>query len=441
MCAYKGLWGTHTKREVTCLQCGKAFTVVPARKDSAKFCSVECRLAHTATISVVCSVCGKAFTVLRSSRNKKFCSVECHDNSREGRKVKCECKNCGRVFYSYSRQSGPRVFCSMSCSNKYAGKTEWDNQKVIEHIQSMQQRGEPLNAAYCRDNRLDVFKASINAFGSWNSALKASGIDFEKVRLDRKTSSYKGLIFENMVEELYRLSNIPVRRKPSVSRCHPDFIEENTGIWVDAKLRSWTVGIEETIDKYIKHTHSLQIIYLGGGRREYRSSDGVTFVSVCDKFPIIDRLESSDKIRTSLKELEKQDVKDERFKTWSRTWSPERIVTQLRQIAGGGESISAGHLATNHPRLYGAIQSKMYFTDWASAVKAAGFDPEQHARVRGWKQVYATYQEAKRVVEKLGIQSQQDYKKRYKQGVRLPSHPDDVYRNKGWVHWREFLGR
>ena len=151
----------------------------------------------------------------------------------------------GRIFYT--APSIKRSFCSKSCSYKYMEQTEWDEQDVVKQIQTMKKGGEPLNAIYCRDNRLDLFKAAIRIFGSWNNALQASGIDFEKIRLDRKTSSYKGLIFENIVEELYRLSGISVIRKPLICGCQPDFVEENTGTWVDVKLRSWTVGIEKTI--------------------------------------------------------------------------------------------------------------------------------------------------------------------------------------------------
>jgi hypothetical protein len=317
--------------------------------------------------------------------------------------------------------------------------TEWDNKIVVEQIQSMVMTGEPLNAAYCRDKRLDLFKASIRIFGSWNDALKASHVDFEKVRLDRKTSSYKGLIFEKLVDELYRLSGITVRRKPYIKGCQPDFIEENTGIWVDVKLRSWTVGIEKTISKYIEHADSIQIIYLGGGSREYRNSEGVTFVSVYDKFPIIDRLESSHEIRTSLKELEKQDVRDKRFKTWSETWSRERIVAQIRQIISSGESINFYHLQTNHSRLLAAITSRRYFPDYVSAVKAAGFDPLKYIRRR--TQPYQTYQEAKKAVETLGIRYLKDYSKRYKEDFKLPANPNITYKNSGWKNWADFLGR
>jgi endogenous inhibitor of DNA gyrase (YacG/DUF329 family) len=437
---------TSVQAKVTkeCPVCGTHFEVFKNRKCYVKqFCSYRCAIKsregthRKQPIVIECLFCGKVFSIFPSRRNTaKFCSKECHDSWQRRNEVKHKCKNCGRVFYT-SPSLRNHVFCSKSCHNEYVGMTEWDNRKVIQQIELMQQRREPLNAVYCRDNRLDLFKASIKRFGSWTAALKASGIESEKVRLDRKTSSYKGPIFEKIVEQLYRLSDITVRRKPHVGRCQPDFIEENTGIWVDAKLRSWTVGIEKTISKYIEHADTIQIIYLGGGSREYLNSEGVTFVSVYDKFPIIGKLQSSHKIRTSLNELEKQDIRDERFKTWSETWSRERIVAQIKQIVTSGESINRSGLQTNHPRLSSAITSRRYFPDYASAVKAAGFDPLKYTRRR--THVYQTYEEAKKAARTLGIRYRTDYQKRYKEDTKLPSKPKETYRNKGWENWADFL--
>jgi len=429
-----------------CPVCGTHFEVFKNRKLHVKqFCCYKCAIKsregthRKQPIVIKCLYCEKVFSTVPARKNTtKFCSKECYDNWQRRNKVKHECKNCGRVFYTPPSRRN-HIFCSKSCNNEYLGMIEWDNQKVVQQIQLMQKRGEPLNAVYCRDNRMDLFRASVTRFGSWNDALKASGIEFEKVRLDRKTSSYKGLIFEKIVEELYRLSDITVRRKPYISGCQPDFIEENTGIWVDVKLRSWIVGIEKTISKYIEHTDTIQIIYLGGGSREYLNSEGVTFVSVYDKFPIIGRLESSHKIRTSLNELEKQDIRDKRFKTWSETWSRERIVAQIRQIVSSGESINYYHLQTNHRRLLGAISSRRYFPDYVSAVKAAGFDPLKYTRRR--TQLYQTYQEARKAVETLGIRYLKDYQKRYKEDAKLPAQPNKTYANRGWKNWADFLGR
>ena len=56
-------------------------------------------------------------------------------------------------------------------------------------------------------------------------------------------------------------------------------------------------------------------------------------------------------------------------------------------------------------------------------------------------EIYNTYEEAKQAVQKLGITSKPKYVKRYKEDSRLPRNPDDIYKNKGWINWYDFLGK
>ncbi|MCP4267175.1 MAG: DEAD/DEAH box helicase family protein [Candidatus Brocadiaceae bacterium] len=56
-------------------------------------------------------------------------------------------------------------------------------------------------------------------------------------------------------------------------------------------------------------------------------------------------------------------------------------------------------------------------------------------------EIYETYEEAKRAVKKLGISSQTEYGKRYKEDPRLPSTPGATYKGKGWIGWPDYFGR
>jgi len=55
--------------------------------------------------------------------------------------------------------------------------------------------------------------------------------------------------------------------------------------------------------------------------------------------------------------------------------------------------------------------------------------------------LYPTYKEARDAVKRLSITSPRDYKKRYKYDPRLPSHPDEYYKDKGWISWFGFFGK
>ncbi|HHN1896340.1 TPA: VPA1269 family protein [Pseudomonas aeruginosa] len=53
---------------------------------------------------------------------------------------------------------------------------------------------------------------------------------------------------------------------------------------------------------------------------------------------------------------------------------------------------------------------------------------------------YSTYTEAQAAAQALGIKSQSDYKRRYREDPRLPASPDRIYAATGWIDWYDFLG-
>ena len=72
-----------------------------------------------------------------------------------------------------------------------------------------------------------------------------------------------------------------------------------------------------------------------------------------------------------------------------------------------------------------------YAEDWSDSYDFLGTErPEEK---------YATYDEASEVVQQLGFKSQQEYFKGYKQDPKLPRDPFKFY-VKDWVNWYDFLG-
>ena len=79
-------------------------------------------------------------------------------------------------------------------------------------------------------------------------------------------------------------------------------------------------------------------------------------------------------------------------------------------------------------------------------------DPEEFYKNNGWIDwdhflgiekisFYSTYEEAKKAVTKLGIKTRKEYRKEkaYKKNKRLPSAPDEKYKNIDWNGWNSFL--
>ena len=76
--------------------------------------------------------------------------------------------------------------------------------------------------------------------------------------------------------------------------------------------------------------------------------------------------------------------------------------------------------------------------------------PNVFYKDRGWidwpsffgktKASYPIYEEAQRIVKENEINSLNDYKSSYKE-LGLPANPDRFYKGKGWINWPSFFGR
>ena len=102
----------------TCIQCNKNISIKRSRDVHKQFCDRGCvsRYHQKAKMSE-CSWCQSP---IRLSKNKKYCSTQCFDNSRKSTYFK-ECRRCGNEFLcknkAYERR-GKAIFCSNSCATR-----------------------------------------------------------------------------------------------------------------------------------------------------------------------------------------------------------------------------------------------------------------------------------------------------------------------------------
>lgn len=182
---------------------------------------------------------------------------------------------------------------------KDADLEQWDKQKIIDRILDMYTEGEDLSAGYISMQHTALYSAAcVNKyFGSWKNAIIGAGLDYEKIRLDIKTEFYKGRLFEKYLKEIFKACgkkvHVQKRFKFEEEACIPDFVDKDTGDWIDAKLKSWTGGIEESARKYLKYVDRVIIYYLiGEPRRWYK--DKVVFKCVKDFYPQLKELGRDD---------------------------------------------------------------------------------------------------------------------------------------------------
>jgi hypothetical protein len=114
--------------KITCLGCEKEFSVTPARKDVAKFCSSSCAATFNVGSGekhpnwtggkkkIICKKCKKIFYDYRSEA--KYCSTDCMRVERYNQK----CKACDKEFEIYPHQKDTIVLCSKDCRSLYFSK-------------------------------------------------------------------------------------------------------------------------------------------------------------------------------------------------------------------------------------------------------------------------------------------------------------------------------
>lgn len=113
--------------EVSCQNCSIQFNVKPSKAKTAKYCSRDCH--HEAKAAKFelkfCGQCKIEFKHFlgRGASDGKFCSFNCYDAYRSGRKANNHhpCAQCGELVYRVPAHAGryEHIFCSLKCSSQF----------------------------------------------------------------------------------------------------------------------------------------------------------------------------------------------------------------------------------------------------------------------------------------------------------------------------------
>lgn len=190
------------------------------------------------------------------------------------------------IFNGGWKQAVEKAGLDYSQINKRANEIDWSPSLIKEAILEIDKRGEDLCESIILRKQSSLRTAARRVFGSWERAIEYAGLKIDKVRKDINSEAYKGHIFEDLVYEtllatgsnISRLNYIVINNKIYI----PDFIDNNSGVWIDAKLSSWGNGVEPTVTKYLQAQNELEIIYLKSGDRVMKS---VKFTWIKDYYP------------------------------------------------------------------------------------------------------------------------------------------------------------
>jgi len=96
------------------------------------------------------------------------------------------------------------------------------------------------------------------------------------------------------------------------------------------------------------------------------------------------------------------------------------------------------------------VNSKIEYQRWARAKNIAGMPvaPEQVYKDKGWVDWFdflgiqwLPFTEAKVVVREHGIKTQTQFRAWRERLINIPSNPNHVYKNAGWIDWYDFLSK
>lgn len=171
---------------------------------------------------------------------------------------------------------------------------------IINQIQRWNNEGEPLNHQHI-SNKYPNFEAQARRrFGSWKEAIRVSGYNYEGILLSINNEIKRGLIFEDLIKQYFSDTKPEYKyhRRIYVNKglyYIPDFIEEEENIWIDCKLRCWSITVKNTLDKYKPFASEIHIYYLYG--KSPKNQKKIKFFNILEiinseKFPkIVKKLE------------------------------------------------------------------------------------------------------------------------------------------------------
>jgi hypothetical protein len=91
--------------------------------------------------------------------------------------------------------------------------------------------------------------------------------------------------------------------------------------------------------------------------------------------------------------------------TGIRRWDRKRVVAEIRVLASRAVPLSATYIARRYPALFNAA-TKLFPRSWAKALRAAGYDPDEHKMPRGrWTRAKAEDWVRSRVAKRRDIQA------------------------------------
>lgn len=223
----------------TCAQCGKPFSVYPARAKSV-FCSRKCvmlfRKEHSGSMRT-CPVCNKTFYAKGNPKGRGvYCSKACSATRRKtGKNITCA--QCGKDVYKQDifLQKHKHWFCSPDCANEYQGKNRhkfvckicnkdftWSPSRITQANPtycSMECRNQDKDRLLENSLKGNYAQAHKNGLNKLELAGKAI-LDELKIGYQEQAPMFKKFLVDVLIED----SKLVIQWDGNYWHCHPDYV-------------------------------------------------------------------------------------------------------------------------------------------------------------------------------------------------------------------------
>lgn len=194
--------------EKVCVECGSLFEVHPYRRDS-KFCSPECHYESKRDIRA-CLNCGNGFKI-KKSRPDKYCSQDCsHEHNTKVNRTECECIECGCKFTVPKNRikRGRGKYCSEACRDTaYRNGDKFTCKNCEDVFYRSQSRIDRGMTVYCSEECYFDDKLIYPTTGRKRVLIRASRSNIKGL-ISKKAGISRGEVPKPLIESWYTLRKI-----------------------------------------------------------------------------------------------------------------------------------------------------------------------------------------------------------------------------------------
>jgi len=253
--------------------------------------------------------------------------------------------------------------------------------EIIREIKRVRRAGTPLYYSSIRQTNGPLLLRARERFGSWRLAIKAAGLDYEKITRIRRWSEKE---IRSQLRELYKQRDF--LDISTLSRKHPKLYGaclRHFGSGVDA-LEAVGIDYQKLLSERPNRWSKSQIV--DHIKKRYDEGKTLCRATILRKEPKLNRFcyTATHHFGNWTKALRAAGLNPNEIRNRDGRWPRKRVLMEIRLRHKKGQLLNTDLMLREALTLHAA--GRRHFGTWEKAVDKAGVDYKQHVRggLRGW---------------------------------------------------------